>query len=589
METALGVERSLTGRRWVWRQGDPRRAAAMSQQLGLPELVGRLLAARGVEVEAAAQFLEPTLRALLPDPSLLLDMDGAASRLADAVQCSETVAVFADYDVDGACSGALMVQALQALGCRAIPYVPDRLAEGYGPNGPAISGLIAKGATLIVCVDCGIAAHDALAVAAGLADIVVLDHHKAEGPPPRVVAAVNPNRLDCTSGLRQLCAAGVAFLAAIAMQRELRRRGFFAARLEPDLRELLDIVALATVCDVVPLIGVNRALVTQGLRVMARRGRAGLAALMELSAVRDEPTAHTLGFVLGPRINAGGRIAAPDLGLRLLLEDDAIEARAMAERLDAVNRKRQEVEAGVLASAMRQAEEQIGQGHAVLLLQDEGWHPGVVGIVAGRVRERFNRPACVAGFEAGMGKGSGRSVPGLDLGAAIIAARQSGLLIAGGGHAMAAGFTIEAARLPELHAHLDDRLAAARDLPGAAELVVEGALTVRGATTELAQGVARLAPFGAGNEEPAFALSRARVVKSGRVGKEGATIRAFLEGEDGGRLKAICFRAKEGPLAEALLAQGGAPLLLTGHLRAEVWNEQTSAGFFVTDAARLSG
>jgi len=587
MDTALGVERSLTGRRWVWRQGDPRRAAAISQQLGLPELVGRLLAARGVEVEAAAQFLEPTLRALLPDPSLLLDMDGAASRLADAVQRSETVAVFADYDVDGACSGALMVQALQALGCRAIPYVPDRLAEGYGPNGPAISGLIGQGATLIVCVDCGIAAHDALAVAKDLADIVVLDHHKAEGPPPRVVAAVNPNRLDCTSGLRQLCAAGVAFLAAIAMQRELRRRGHFASRPEPDLRELLDIVALATVCDVVPLIGVNRALVTQGLRVMARRGRAGLAALMELSAVRDEPSAHTLGFVLGPRINAGGRIAAPDLGLRLLLENDPIEARAMAERLDAVNRKRQEVEAGVLASAMRQAEAQIEAGHAVLLLQDEGWHPGVVGIVAGRVRERFNRPACVAGFEAGMGKGSGRSVPGLDLGAAIIAARQSGLLIAGGGHAMAAGFTIEAGRLSELHAHLDARLAAARDLPGAAELVVEGALTVRGATTELAQGVARLAPFGSGNEEPCFAISRARVVKSGRVGKEGATIRAFLEGEDGGRLKAICFRAKEGPLAEALLAQGGAPLLLTGHLRAEVWNEQTSTGFFVTDAARL--
>ncbi|MBS7811927.1 single-stranded-DNA-specific exonuclease RecJ [Roseococcus pinisoli] len=586
MDTALGVERSLTGRRWVWRPADPRRAAALSQQLDLPEVVGRLLAARGVEVEAAAHFLEPTLRALLPDPSLLLDMDGAAARLADAVQRSETVAVFADYDVDGACSGALMSQVLCVLGCQVIPYVPDRLAEGYGPNAPAISSLIGRGATLIVCVDCGISAHEALAAAAGLADVVILDHHKSEGPPPRVVAAVNPNRLDCTSGLRQLCAAGVAFLAAIALQRELRRRGFFAGRPEPDLRELLDLVALATVCDVVPLIGVNRAMVTQGLRVLARRSRVGLAALMELSALRDEPSAHTLGFVLGPRINAGGRIAAPDLGLRLLLEEDAVEARAIAERLDAVNRKRQEVEAAVLTSAMRQAEAQIEAGHAVLLLRDEGWHPGVVGIVAGRVRERFNRPACVAGFEAGLGKGSGRSVPGLDLGAAIIAARQSGLLIAGGGHVMAAGFTIEADKIPALHAHLDERLALARELPGAAELVIEGAISVRGATTELAQSVARLAPFGAGNEEPCFAISRARVVKAGRVGKEGATIRAFLEGEDGGRLKAICFRAKEGPLAEALLAQGGAPLLLTGHLRAEVWNEQTSVGFFVTDAAR---
>ena len=584
MQTALGVERSLTGRRWVWRHSEPRLAAALSQQLGLPEITGRLLAARGLDAESAGIFLAPTLRALLPDPSVLLEMDQAAQRLADAVQRGETVAVFADYDVDGACSGAVMTQALRQLGCTVIPYVPDRLAEGYGPNGPAIAGLVAQGATLIICVDCGIAAHEALAGAG--AEIVVLDHHKAEGPPPRVVAAVNPNRLDCPSGLRQLCAAGVAFLAAVAMQRELRRRGFFANRPEPDLREMLDMVALATVCDVVPLLGVNRAFVQHGLRILARRERAGLAALMELNAVREAPSAHTLGFVLGPRINAGGRISVPDLGLRLLLESDPIEARGMAERLDAVNRKRQEVEAGVLHAAMLQAEAQQTEGHAVLLLQDEGWHPGVVGIVAGRVRERFNRPACVAGIEAGKAKGSGRSVPGLDLGAAIIAARQAGMLIAGGGHAMAAGFTIEAHRLPELHAHLDERLAAARDLPGAAEQVLEGALNVRGATAELAESIGRLAPFGAGNDEPAFGIARARVVKAGRVGKEGATIRAFLEGEDGGRLKAICFRAKEGPLAEALLAQGGAPLTLAGHLRAETWNEQTSASFFVTDAAR---
>ncbi len=585
MQTALGVERSLTGRRWVWRHSEPRMAAALSQQLGLPEIVGRLLAARGVDLDTAGVFLEPTLRALLPDPSALLEMDAASARLADAVQRGETVAIFADYDVDGACSGAIMVQALRVLGCTVLPYVPDRLAEGYGPNGPAIAGLVARGATLIVCVDCGIAAHEALADAG--ADIVVLDHHKAEGPPPSVVAAVNPNRLDCPSGLRQLCAAGVAFLAAVGMQRELRRRGFFAARPEPDLRGLLDMVALATICDVVPLIGVNRAFVQQGLRILAKRERAGLAALMELNAVRDAPSAHTLGFVLGPRINAGGRISVPDLGLRLLLETDAIEARGIAERLDAVNRKRQEVEAGVLHAAMLQAEAQQAAGHAVFLLQDEGWHPGVVGIVASRVRERFNRPACVAGVEAGKAKGSGRSVPGLDLGSAVIAARQAGMLIAGGGHAMAAGFTIEAHRLPELHAHLNERLAAARDLPGAAEQVLEGALTVRGATAELAESIGRLAPFGAGNDEPAFGIARARVVKAGRVGKEGATIRAFLEGEDGGRLKAICFRAKEGPLAEALMAQGGAPLMLAGHLRAETWNEQTSAGFFVTDAARL--
>lgn len=586
METALGIERSVTGRRWVWRTADARLGAALAQRLEVPELVGRLLAARGIGLEAASAFLEPTLRGLLPDPSVMRDMDAAAARLADAVQSGERIAVFADYDVDGACSGAIMVCALRQLGGEVAHYVPDRLAEGYGPNGPAIAGLIDRGARLVVCVDCGISAHEALAVAEGRADVVVLDHHKSDGAVPRVHAAVNPNRLDCASGLRQLCAAGVAFLAAVALQRELRRRGFFAARAEPDLRNLLDIVALATVCDVVPLSGVNRAFVQQGLRVLARRGRAGLAALMDVAGLKDAPSAHTLGFLLGPRINAGGRIAAPDLGLRLLLETDPLEARGLAERLDAVNRKRQEVEAGVLDAAMEQGERQLQAGHAMLLLRGEGWHPGVVGIVAGRVRERFNRPAGVVGVTDGVGKGSARSVPGLDLGAAVIAARQGGLLLAGGGHAMAAGFTLEEARLPAFHAHLDERLAAARSLPGAAEMLLEGAVQVRAATIELAQQVGRLAPFGAGNDEPVFGVTRARVVKADRIGKEGGTIRAFLEGEDGGRLKAICFRAKEGPLADALLGRGAA-LNLCGHLRAEAWQEQVTPCLHVLDAAAL--
>lgn len=584
METALGVERSLSGRRWVWRPSDARIAAGLSQRLALPELIGRLLSARGVDMETAEAFLNPTLRALLPDPSVLLDMDAAATRLADAVQRRERVAVYADYDVDGACSGAVMLHALRELGCDVSHYVPDRMAEGYGPNGPAIGRLVAAGATLIVCVDCGITAHEALAVAEGQADVVVLDHHKSDGAPPRVVAAVNPNRFDCPSGLRQLCAAGVAFLAAVAVQRELRRRGFFADRPEPDLKRLLDLVALATVCDVVPLVGVNRALVTQGLRVLARRERAGLTALLDLAAARDAPSAYTLGFVLGPRINAGGRIAAPDLGLKLLTEADPIAARAMAERLDAVNRQRQEVEAGVLAAAMQQAAAQREAGHAVLLLHSEGWHPGVVGIVAGRVRERFNRPACVAGVADGMAKGSGRSVPGLDLGAAILAARQAGMLVAGGGHAMAAGFTIEATRLHALHALLDEHLAAARDLPDVAPMTLDGALTVRAATTELAERIGTLGPFGAGHEEPILALTRARVVKATRVGREGSTIRTFLEGEDGGRLKAVCFRAGEGPLAAALDAPGRA-LNLCGTLRAEHWQGTLSVGFQIQDAA----
>jgi single-stranded-DNA-specific exonuclease len=585
METALGVERSLTGRRWVWRPSSAREAAALSQRLGLPELVGRLLAARGVGLEAAADFLAPTLRAFLPDPSVLRDMDQAAARLADAAARSERVAVFADYDVDGACSGALMVLALRALGCEVSHYVPDRLAEGYGPNAPAIARLVAGGATLIVCVDCGISAHEALGAAAGRADVVVLDHHKAEGPPPEVVAAVNPNRLDCPSRLGLLCAAGVAFLAAVATQRELRRRGFFAARPEPDLRRLLDLVALATVCDVVPLLGVNRAFVTQGLRVLAARERPGLVALMEVAGARGGPDPHTLGFQLGPRINAGGRISVPDLGLRLLIEADPLEARGLAERLDTVNRERQAIEGGVLAAAMAQAEAQSAEGRAVLLVAGEGWHPGVVGIVAGRVRERFNRPACVAAVGDGVAKGSGRSVPGLDLGAAVLAARQAGLLLAGGGHAMAAGFTAEAGRLDALHAHLEERLAAARALPGKAELLLDGALEVAAATPALAERIASLGPFGAGHDEPLVAVRAARVVKASRVGREGTTVRAFLEGEGGGRLKAISFRAAEGPLGEALLRAGAGPLHLCGVLRAENWNDRLSAQLLVQDAA----
>lgn len=581
----LGVAASATGRRWVWRAGDARTGLGIAQRLNLPEVVGRLLAARGVDLDAAPLFLEPTLRALLPDPSSLQDMDAAAARLASAVREGEHVAVFGDYDVDGACAGALTARFLRELGCEVVSYVPHRLTEGYGPNAAAIAGLCAQGATLIVCVDCGIAAPDALAAAAGQADVVILDHHKAEGPVPRVHAAVNPNRLDCGSGLRHVCAAAVAFLAAVATVRTLRRAGFFARRPEPDLLSLLDLVALATVCDVMPLTGLNRALVTQGLKVMGRRARAGIAALLEVAGARDAPNAVTLGYTLGPRINAAGRIDEPDLGLRLLLCDDPVEARAMAERLDAVNRRRQEVEGEVLGRAFAMAEAQAAAGHPVLLLCGEGWHPGVVGIVAGRVKEKFNRPACVAGIAEGLAKGSGRSVPGVDLGAAVIAARQMGLLETGGGHAMAAGFSFAASREAEFHAFLAERLAHAAALPVHSDLVVEGTLAVQGATRDLAQAVERLAPFGAGNEEPVFALARARVVRADRVGKEGGTVRAIVEGEGGGRLKTICFRAKEGPLAQLLLAPDRVPVHLCGHLRAERWNDEVNPCLHLVDAA----
>jgi len=582
---ALGVGRSLTGRRWLWRQGEDRVAQGIAQRLQLPDVLGRLLATRGADQDTAEHFLDPTLRALLPDPSSLQDMDAAADRLARAVRFGETVGVFGDYDVDGACASAVLALALGDLGCPVVTHIPDRLLEGYGPNAPALRGLVEKGATLVVCADCGTAAGEVLASLAGVADVLVLDHHKAEGPPPPVLATVNPNRLDCGSGLGHVCATAIAFLAAVALVRALRRAGHFQGRAEPDLRELLDLVALATVCDVMPLVGLNRALVTQGLRVMARRARPGIAALLDAAGVRDAPSAMTCGFALGPRINAGGRISDAGLGLRLLLCGDPVEARALAEQLNGVNRERQSVEQGILDEAHAAAAAQAEAGHAVLLVHGEGWHAGVVGIVAGRLRERQNRPALAGALADGIVKGSGRSVPGIDLGAAIIAARQSGLLLTGGGHAMAAGFSLMAERMGEFHAFLDERLAAARELPRAADLAVEASVAVPGATVDLAEQLARLQPFGPGNEEPMLVLPRAQVVKSERIGREGNTLRAWIQGEGGGpRLKALLFRAGEGPLAAAL-ARPGAPLHLAGHLRAESWMGSVSAGFIISDAA----
>jgi single-stranded-DNA-specific exonuclease len=590
IEAALGITRSLGGRRWLWR-GAPGDAAhertglAIAQRLGVPEIVGRLLGVRGIDIEAAADFLEPTLRALMPDPSVLRDMDTAAARLARAVTQHETVGVFGDYDVDGAASSALMIRFLRGLGCRVEYHVPDRTTEGYGPNAPALQALLRRGVTLIVCVDCGTAAAAPLGVLRGLADVIVLDHHKPEGSPPPILATVNPNRLDDTSGLGMLCAAGVAFLAAAATLRVLRRQGIFKLRSEPDLRDLLDLVALATVCDVMPLQGFNRALVCQGLKVMARRARPGLVALMDVAQARDRPNAMTCGFMLGPRINAGGRIGEADMGLRLLLEEDEVQARSLAGMLDAVNRQRQEVEAAVLEAAMAAAGEQVAAGHAALLITGPAWHPGVVGIIAGRVKERFNRPTCVAGIADGRARGSGRSVVGLDLGAAVIAARQAGILDTGGGHAMAAGFSFMPERTADFHAFLNERLAPAAALAGAADLLIEGVLEVAGATAELAGWVGQLAPFGNGNEEPVFALSRARVVRADRIGREGGTIRAFVEGEGGGRLKAMLFRAQEGAMANALLARDGKPVHLAGHLRIEEWNGTRSGCFVISDAA----
>ncbi len=586
-EPVLNVASSASGRRWIWREAEERTAMAIAQRLALPELLGRLLAARGITIDTAADWLDPTLRAMLPDPSVMADMDVAALRIAKAVAQGETVAVFGDYDVDGACSGALMVLLLRELGCTVFSHVPHRLTEGYGPNAPALVQLCDQGATLVICVDCGTAAVDIFPSITDRADVIVLDHHKVEGRLPAVVAVVNPNRLDDTSGLGSLCAGAVAFLTGVAVVRQLRRDGFFSARAEPDMIAMLDLVALSTVCDVMPLTGVNRALVAQGLKVMSKRARPGIAALLEVAGVKDTLSAFTCGFALGPRINAAGRIDDPGLGLRLLTLDDPLEARLLAERLDEVNRQRQLVEGEILDVAMAEAERQSDAGHAAILVSGEGWHPGVVGIVAGRIKEKFNRPACVAAIMGGEAKGSGRSIPGLDLGSAIIVARQSGLLTTGGGHAMAAGFSLPVANLGKFHDLLNERLTAANFLPSAADLPVDGSLAIGAASVEMAQLVSRMAPFGSGNEEPIFVLPRVRVVRADLVGKESNTVRVFLDSAEGGaRLKAVMFRAKDTPLADLLLHER-APIHLAGYLRAETWNGNTSASFIIIDGVAL--
>lgn len=584
-QLALGVGQSLSGRAWHWRSGDERAALALAQRLDVPEAVGRMLAVRGIAAEGAAHFLAPSLGALLPDPSVLTDMDAAAARMAEAARRRETVGIFGDYDVDGACATALLARYFQALGCAVITHIPDRLREGYGPNAAALTRLAAQGAALILCVDCGTAAGDVFAELQQGADIVVLDHHKANDPPRAVLATVNPNRLDCGSGLHQACATAIAFLAAVACNRALRRAGFFASGAEPDLRPALDLVALATVCDVMPLTGLNRALVAAGLKRIAARGRAGLAALLDVAGTKSAPDAVTCGYALGPRINAGGRISEADLGLRLLLAEDPLDARLLAERLDAANRQRQGVEARVLAEAMAQAEAQAAAGLPVLLVSGETWHPGVVGIVAGRLRERFNRPACAGGGADGVIKASGRSVPGIDLGAAVIAAREAGLLRSGGGHAMAAGFAYAPGEAAALHGFLCDRLDAARHLPAAAALGVEAAVSAAGATLDLARHIGRLAPFGMGNEEPLLAVPAVRVARADRIGRDGMTVRAIVEGEGGGRLKCLAFRAGDSPLGAALLERGSGRMHLAGHLRAESWNCVESVSFCVIDAA----
>ena len=573
---------SVMGRHWRLAAVDHRLARAHCQRLGVPELLGRLLAARQVPLADGDGHLHPTLRAGLPDPSRLADMDRAAARLAKAVETAERLVVFADYDVDGATSAALLVRYFRQLGVEVRLYVPDRAAEGYGPTAAALTRFKMDGADLAVLVDCGTSAFEALeAAAAANLDVVVLDHHAAEARLPPAVAVVNPNRVDDTSGLGALAACGVAFLALVALNRELRRRGAFAKRPAPDLLALLDLVALGTICDVVPMTGVNRVLVAQGLKVLARRGNPGLRALADVARIAERVAADHCGFQLGPRINAGGRLGRSDLGARLLATDDPQEAGAIAALLDGHNEERKAVEAAIYAEAKAQVA--AAPEAPVVVAAGEGWHAGVVGIVAGRLRERFHRPAVAIGFADGVGHGSGRSVPGVDLGAAIAEARRAGLLTKGGGHPMAVGFTVAAEQLAAFSDFMAERVARQPAATAVPTLDIDGTLSVGGAGLDLADLVQRLGPFGPGNPEPRFAIATAGVAWAEVVGAK--HVRCVLTAGDGRRLKAIAFRCRDTALGVALLARDGAPLHLAGRLRRNGWMGREEAQFLIEDAA----
>jgi len=586
----LGVQSSVTGRAWRDRL-DPRAnaaALAIGQRHGLPELLCRVLAGRSVDLDEVESYLDPTIKRLMPDPHTLTDMKVATARLADAAERGEQVAIIGDYDVDGATSTALLVRLLRAAGLDPFFHIPDRQFEGYGPNVEAVRNIAGRGATLLVTLDCGTTSGEALAEARKLGlDTIVIDHHQAPEKLPHATALVNPNREDDLSGLGHLAAVGVTFILAVALVRELRRRGFWNDRRpEPDLLRLLDLVALGTVADVVPLLGLNRAFVGKGLLAMRARENIGLRALMDVSRLSGPPAPFHLGFLLGPRINAGGRIGDATLGTKLLVTDDPAEAAAIAMKLDRLNEERRAIEKVTLEQAEAEALASLGHDEkgAIVLASGEGWHPGVVGLVAARLKERFGRPAFAVAFLGNTGTGSGRSIPGVDLGRAVRHAVDEGLLEKGGGHPMAAGLTVMRDKLGALRAYLEEHLReqveAARALD---HLEIDGAITAGAATGELCGMIERAGPFGSGNPEPVFALAAHTVAYADPVGA--AHVRLRLRAGDGWQIGAVAFRALGRPLGDALLAARGQPLHVAGTLSHDNWNGQERIELRVIDAA----
>ncbi|NKJ34586.1 single-stranded-DNA-specific exonuclease RecJ [Rhizobium lusitanum] len=586
----LGVERSVSGNRWVSRldQAGQNRALAIAQVHGLPELIARVLAGRGVGIDEAMAFLDPTIRSLMPDPYLLTDCEKAAQRLLRAIKAGETVAIFGDYDVDGAASSALLYRFLTHFGVSASIYIPDRIFEGYGPNPNAINQLIDNGATLIATVDCGSTSFEALeAASARDIDVVVIDHHQVAHELPPCHALVNPNREDDLSGQGHLCAAGVVFLVLVAALRQLREAGDSRAR-SVDLLAWLDIVALATVCDVVPLKGLNRAYVVKGLIAARHQGNPGLAALFRKAGLGGPVTPYHFGFLIGPRINAGGRIGDAALGARLLTLDDTAEAETIAAKLDELNRERQAMEAAMLQEAEGEALAEYGNGDgaSVIITARENWHPGIVGLIASRLKDKFRRPAFAIAFDSsGKGTGSGRSINGFDMGRMVRAAVDAGLLVKGGGHAMAAGLTVERSNLGKLRAFFTEK--AEKQVAGLVAnetLKIDGALGASGATVELIDRLETAGPYGSGHPQPVFALPSHRLRDSRLVGQ--SHIKVTLEAQDGGRVEGIAFRAAETPLGELLLSSRGAQIHVAGTLGADHWQGSRRVQLRVTDAAK---
>ena len=589
MTNPFNVSQSVLGQAWSWRGGvrpDPGAGTAS----GLSDVVHQLFRSRGAATADIDRLLSARVRDWLPDPSIFRDMDKAAERLAQAVKLHHAVVVFGDYDVDGATSAALMVRVLRQCGGTASAYIPDRLLEGYGPSADAMAALKAAGADLVVTVDCGTQGFEALARAqADGLDVIVVDHHQASTALPPAHAVVNPNRLDEQHEARaygHLAAVGVAFLLGVALVRALRITGWFAARPEPKLLDLLDLVALGTVADVVPLTGLNRAFVAQGLKVMAARRNPGMAALIDVAGIERAPVAKDLGFALGPRINAGGRVGKSDLGVRLLTTDDPAEATALAAELDRLNGERKGLEAEVTEAAMQRAAGCLNE--AVAVVSGAGWHPGVIGIVASRLKDRLKRPAIVIAMDGGIGKGSGRSLPGVDLGGAVLAAKDHGLLLAGGGHAMAAGLTVAEAQLPALTAFLNDRLAPeiAR-AAGVAALHCDAALSPRGVCLELAELLDGAGPYGQGWPHPRIAAGPWTVVKCDVVGE--AHVRVILMAADGARLKAMAFRHADTPLGAALAGAAGRQVYIAGRVQRDDWGRTPAAEVHLDDIAWVEG